>query len=256
MYKALRNYIQYMTVWQAREFPTLPTKTPFSIVEHLLYCNGNGVHWVDMERGIDHLIMQMEFKLDGVSGWIDFPFCDDETQSLVYDKMNEQHHSFYKKYLPTLTGRVAELAWEINPSLKDMELNDPRFWVKAIRENFAQKVAEAQSFKYIWEVTKKRPEQNSLGFPYDFNRPVKPASRKFIPVLKLLDFSKQHDVTHNTELFQLTRMINEAVIKVYTNIIDSPEQQEILGEEFIASIRNKLNHFTDFHYQNFAYFDL
>ncbi|WGH24460.1 hypothetical protein EAb13_CDS0042 [Acinetobacter phage EAb13] len=256
MYKVLRNYIHYMTAWQAENFPTLSTNTPFHIVEHLLYCNGNGCHWLNEETGVDHLIMQMELKLDGLNGWIDFPFCNDETTSVIYTKMNERHHSYYSQHEHFLSGLVKDKALEINPALKEMKLDDPKYWVKVIRENFAQKVAEAQSFKYIWEVTKKRPEQNSLGFPYDFNRPVKPASRKFIPVLKLLDFSKQHDVTHNTELFELTRMINEAVIKVYTNIIDSPEQQEILGEEFIASIRNKLNHFTDFHYQNFAYFDL
>ena len=146
MYKALRNYINYMTAWQAENFPTLPTKTVFNIVEHLMYCNGNGTHWLDVERGNDHLIMQTELQLDGIGGWIDFPFCDDETKSYVYSKANEQHHSYYSQYEHFLNGRVVDLALEINPTLRTMDLKNPEFWVKAVRENYEQVLAEARSW--------------------------------------------------------------------------------------------------------------
>ena len=40
--------------------------------------------------------------------------------------------------------------------------------------------------------------------------------------LNLLDFSKENNSTHNSKIFKLTQTINEAVIKVYSEIIDSP----------------------------------
>lgn len=251
MYKVLRNYINYMTAWQQENFPSLPTKNAFDIVSHLLYCNGNGVFWLDAEKGSDHLAMQMELKLAGKEGWISFPFCNDETKSVHYTQQNQRDHSYYKQHEHFLIETATSMAWKVNPALADISLNDPDFWVQAVWENFKTAYIDASNLKFVWERYKERPDMLSLGFPYDFNRPVKQASRRFVPILNLLDFSNEHNIEHNSKIFKLTKIINEAVIQVYSEIIDSPEWQENLGENIVDTLRNKLNHFTDFHSKNF-----
>ena len=252
MYRVLRSYINYMTAWQQENFPTLPPKNPFDLVSHLLFCNGNGTIWLDKTNGNDHLAMQMEVKVaHKQSGWITFPFCDDETKSIHYNKKDEKHFSFYSQYSDFLTGIVSDLAWKINPELPEISLNDPEFWVKAVRKNYQDALKDARKFNSLWERYKTRTEMLSLGFPYDFRSPVNHAYRRYIPILNLLDFSNENNLTHNSKIFKLTSIINEAVIKVYSEIIESPEEQEILGDKFVADIRNKLNHFTKFHSENF-----
>ena len=251
MYNTLRAYINYITAWQAENFPTLPTKNPFDIVSHLLYCNGNGSNWLDMENGNDHLTMQMELKLANQTGWINFPFCDDPTTSVNFNQKSERDFSYYSKHEQFLVSTVTDLAWKVNPALADITLNDPNFWVEAVRKNYYDSLDEARKFESVWKHYKERPDMVSLGFPYDFNRPVRPSTERYIPVLNLLTFSKKNQVEHNSKIFKLTKMINEAVIKVYSEIIDSPEEQEVLGEKIVAMLRNKLNHFTDFHRKYF-----
>lgn len=251
MYRILRSYINYMTAWQQENFPTLPNKNPFDIVSHLLYCNGNGCNWLDMENGNDHLTMQMELKLGKQTGWVNFPFHNEPEKSVNFNQKNERDFSYYSKHEKFLVSTATGLAWKVNPALADIKLNDPEYWVQAVRENYFAALEESRKFATIWKRYQKRPEMISLGFPYDFNRPVDRASRRYVPVLNLLDFSKENNISHNSKIFKFTQIINEAVIKVYSEIIDDPEQQEILGEEIVAHIRNKLNHFIDFHSKNF-----
>lgn len=251
MYRILRNYINYTTAWQAENFPTLPNKNPFDIVSHLLYCNGNGSMWLDMNNGNDHLTMQMELNLAGKSGWINFPFCDEPEKSINFHQKGEQDFSYYIQHESFLVSTATKLAGKVNPNLENISLNEPEFWVEAVWDNYYDALEHACRLPVIWERYKQRPEMISLGFPYDFNRPVKQASHRYIPVLKLLDFSKENNIKHNRKIFKLTQMINEAVIKVYSEIIDSPKEQETLGEEIVAHMRNKLNNFIDFHSKNF-----
>ena len=97
MYRILRSYINYMTAWQQENFPTLLNKNPFDIVSHLLYCNGNGCNWLDMENGNDHLTMQMELKLAGKGGYVNFPFHNDPEKSVNFNQKNERDFSYYSK---------------------------------------------------------------------------------------------------------------------------------------------------------------
>lgn len=251
MYRTLRMYINYMTAWQAENFPSLGVKNPFDIVSHLLYCNGNGVNWLDLENGNDHLTMQTELNLAKKEGWINFPFCDEPEKSVNFNKKNERDFSYYSQHESFLASTATGLAWKANPALADISLNDFDFWVQAVRENYLNALNDARKYEGVWERYKTRPEMVSMGFPYDFNRPVNKACRRYIPILNLLDFSNKHGIKHNSKIFKLTKMINEAVIKVYSEIIDSPEEQEILGENIVAMLRNKLNHFMDFHSKNF-----
>ena len=251
MYRTLRMYINYMAAWQAENFPTLPPKKPFDTVSHLLYCNGYGCFCLDMKNGNDHLTMQMELKLAKATGWVNFPFSDDPTTSVNFNQKDERDTAYYSKHEPFLASTATGLAWKVQPFLADIKLNDPDYWVQAVRENYYDKLEDARKFSHCWERYKQRPDMISLGFPYDFNRPVKQANHRYIRILKLLDFSKENNIKHNSKIFKLTQMINEAVITVYSEIIDSPEEQEILGENIVAMLRNKLNHFKDFHSKNF-----
>lgn len=256
MQEVMKNYINYMIAWQQEHFPTLPTKNPFQVVSHLLYCNGNGSLWMEGEKGIKYLSMQVEFDLTDLTTkkWVTFPFLD--TLAYLRDDTDKYIESYKTLWNPELENSVFKKAEKVYPALSSMDLNSQQYWEDQVLANFLESLADLQKYSYSWKRYQENPEMASLGFPYDFQREVSFAFERYIPVLNLLNISKKENILHNNGIFQLTATINEAVIKVYGQIIDSPTYQEILGPKLTAHLRNRLNHFMSFHAKHFLHWSL
>ena len=251
MRNVLKNYILYMTAWGEENHPSLPLSTVFNIVSHLLYCNGNGTKWLDLLKGDDHLTMQAELKLAEKTGRLNFPLCNNPEKSINYTPKTLGGGIGYAPHEDFLENYATPLALKADPKLENLLLDDLQFWKNKVWENYHTAVDCARKNPVVWKSLQKKPEFTPLGFPYDFNRSISRAHRRYIPILNLLDFSQEHKITHNSEILNLTSLINTAVIEVYSEIIDSKIEQEILGEDLISGLRNRLNHFMCFHSQNF-----
>lgn len=246
MYSVLRNYIYYMNAWKKENFSTQADYNQFELISHLLFCNGNGSKGLNLEEKQTHLTMRMEIKLAGKTGLVSFPFCDSLEQDTT-----EKDDSDYTLWKPFLIGKVTDLAWEAKPELADISLNSPSFWEDEIRKNYEENLKNNRKHKTLWLRYQSRPETTILGFPSDFNYPKNKDHEKYVPVADLLWFSKEHKINHNLKLFKFAALINEAVIKVYSEIISCPEQREILGENLWANLNNKLENFIAFHNKHF-----
>ena len=243
--KVLKQYVQFSLKSSAENFPILPPKTAYNIINHLLYCNGNGTLWLDSESDVDYLAMQIAQDLESLEpkGYIAFPFID-VLELVDGDKCDEYIQSYKAKWGPMLNTIMTD-------EVDQMDFESDEFWEAQVWESFKRELADLRKYKHSWAHHQRRPELASFAFPYDFQREVKPASERYIPALNLLNITKERNILHNHQILTLTARINEAVIKVFNQIIDSEEYQEILGEKIIAYLRNRLNHFTSFHAKHF-----